>query len=639
MAVSISKSLTNKILSNQQPILTSQTQKIQDVASTSAVQDAIVSNLFTKDDGDQFKRDVSVSLPGKTTSMPSQEIAIVDLPEPGDFDVNFLYNFYVPDESINEISRYKTFNDKIEWPRQVDVTWTPCFVRDSISDDEFAQLKNQLFTGQTSIIEDNLKKILSEENFTSFRFVGVKYRDEDVIKKIDVHNVYSSNLLKPQVKKLVSNVVVQNDYSDSLNIGITKFIDYRAINAKRNNVKLNNNIENFQFDIQFNSKFIEDCMQMSVYDSFTTYDNDLINSVSSIIELGDALKTAHDSNSLNDNDFNTYIDYFSLEKVTSQKYVTGVRCLGYIVERYRNDIADKSFQKRFIINNPNVVSYIDKEIKYGSNYAYTISSVFLVRFLAVADDVEKTQYIINALVSSKKLTKTINCIETKPPSFPADFNIIWDYHLKCPSLSWTFPVERQRDVKYFQVFRRLSIESPFELIKQYSFNDIDSSFSLKETPNENVVEDIVESPKTYYVDEEFRDSKLKYAIYTVVCLDARGQTSAYSEQFGVSFDVSKNKMKKDLVVIAGSPKAYPNWFLNQDTFVDLVLDSGHKKIKFYVTPECTSYIKQNSKQDIFSVDKTVNQSSEFDKSGKYVLSIINLDLQQSENHTIKLIPR
>ena len=71
-------------------------------------------------------------------SLPSEEVYVVDVPEVKNFEANFEYNFYVPDEQINEnsIIPNTVFNKKAEEadaeyiqylqsrvPRYVKLTW------------------------------------------------------------------------------------------------------------------------------------------------------------------------------------------------------------------------------------------------------------------------------------------------------------------------------------------------------------------------------------------------------------------------------------------------------------------------------------------------------------------------------------
>jgi hypothetical protein len=125
-------------------------------------------------------------------------------------------------------------------------------------------------------------------------------------------------------------------------------------------------------------------------------------------------------------------------------------------------------------------------------------------------------------------------------------------------------------VKKFQVFRRASIDEPFQLLKMYDFDDSE----IKAEENETVFQGLVEvqsNPSTLYIDPDFKkDSKF---IYAVVSIDAHGLTSNYSDQFEVTFDRFKNRVIKKRISASGAPKPYPNMYLSADTF------GGEEKLK------------------------------------------------------------
>ena len=83
------------------------------------------------------------------------------------------------------------------------------------------------------------------------------------------------------------------------------------------------------------------------------------------------------------------------------------------------------------------------------------------------------------------------------------------------------------------MFRRASVYEPFELQRQYEFNDAKIVYKTAEKVSSSV---IVETafPAMSYEDFEFtRDSSY---IYTVCSIDAHGYLSNYGTQTAVSFD-------------------------------------------------------------------------------------------------------
>ena len=122
---------------------------------------------------------------------------------------------------------------------------------------------------------------------------------------------------------------------------------------------------------------------------------------------------------------------------------------------------------------------------------------------------------------------------------------------------------------------------------------------------------------TYYIDTEF--DKTKKYIYAVVAVDARQLTSPYSVQIQVSFDKTKNKIKKEFISFAGAPKQYPNWHLKQNFFVDSMKDSAHRSLQIYFNPEAYTLLKNG--REVIPAFCTTTQ----DPDSKYVFQFINTD--------------
>jgi hypothetical protein len=129
-----------------------------------------------------------------------------------------------------------------------------------------------------------------------------------------------------------------------------------------------------------------------------------------------------------------------------------------------------------------------------------------------------------------------------------------------------------------------------------------------------------------YLDREFgKDSN---CIYAVAATDAHGLTSNYSIQLQASFDRFENKLVKKLVSLSGAPKQYPNAYLNADTFVDTIKDSGHTRIRVVFNPDYLTLV--NGKYADLGLLKT-NRAN-----GKYRLQLINVDLQAQQSVDIAL---
>lgn len=260
-------------------------------------------------------------------------------------------------------------------------------------------------------------------------------------------------------------------------------------------------------------------------------------------------------------------------------------------------------------------------------YSYAIRTIAYVEVQS-KDDSGNNILAVGFLVSSKKSTATkVLCEEYVPPPVPSDIAHVWDFKEKCLRLSWSFPPNPQRDIKKFQIFRRRTTHEPFELIQMYDFDDSVIKSPYHETPDLSLVK-VSKIPNLSFYDKEFtKDSRYIYALCSI---DAHGFSSPYSIQMELSFDRFKNKLKKKLISIAGSPKIYPNAFINMDTFVDSIKDEGHSKMKVVFNPE---YLKLLSSQ---------GQDLELLKTGAndtYKIQLINADLQKQEIININLIDR
>ena len=221
---------------------------------------------------------------------------------------------------------------------------------------------------------------------------------------------------------------------------------------------------------------------------------------------------------------------------------------------------------------------------------------------------------------------TVECTENIAPPAPADFKPDWDYDKQKLRLMWSFPVNSQRDIKYFQIFKRTSLLSPFVLQAEYHFNDSNTLPDRAEVIPAALVEEMIDNPRTFYVDEEF--TKDTAAIYAVCCVDARGLSSNYSIQFGVTFNRFSNKIEPVLISNSGAPKAFPNMLLRESVFIDTIKTSGFNRMSVYFDPEYLELFNEEG-EDLGFIDGN-------DPNASYKIQLINTDLQKSQIATIKI---
>ena len=88
-----------------------------------------------------------------------------------------------------------------------------------------------------------------------------------------------------------------------------------------------------------------------------------------------------------------------------------------------------------------------------------------------------------------------------------------------------------------------------------------------------------------FIDYEFDLTHQNSAIYAVISEDAHGLTSGYSVQIFVAYDKINNKYVKSTISRPGAPQPYPNIFLEQDFFIDVIKQSNYNRCNIFFDPE------------------------------------------------------
>lgn len=279
-----------------------------------------------------------------------------------------------------------------------------------------------------------------------------------------------------------------------------------------------------------------------------------------------------------------------------------IKLRGFLIDRQEIDLNNKITNKKSIyVSATKDLIYKDYAVKYGAKYRYTVSSVCNVSIPATLDTGIKGVAIIQC--KSNGTTQDIVCIENIPPPCPADFNII--YNDEKLLLSWSFPVNTQRDIVKFQIYKRKSLQEPFQILQEIDFSDY--AYSNNEIIN-NVLK--VKTPITYYYDDNFETGD----IYAIVSVDAHGFSSGYSSQLKITF--KNGLLKLTRIIPANCPKAYPNLFYESDPFPDVIFDSNKSKINLIFTPEHLTVMNNAGKKENNVITST---------EGFYSMQIISLD--------------
>jgi hypothetical protein len=610
-------------------------------------------------------------------SQPSREIYVIDVPEVKNFSAQYHYNFFVPDEQVNEVGGVPS-NILSRAAAEVDahfiqysITRVPRFVQFSWHKPRIADVGNMVTeqvhkanthrtTGEQygSLILDNLDKIVNEDDFASNHYVSVHFHDSDIDTKI--YELASGSMVQQTLQQPhdpnVSHYKAAQRLIPMLPYYIKPHWIYRAMTLPHNaygaqfylpagshssahgsrqghfhrqtGVKVMNHwfnrLKEVTVNTQINAKMMHDLINRSIVDPASSNAQSLVN----MHHYSKQVKQASNQrfmSSLSENEFKSFVPFISVHKhgISGHREKYGVELVGYIIDKFEV-LKDGTIKAHapIVIDNAHVNVTADYKVKFNTTYCYTIRAIALFKLPAIDDDTGNIA-TIRVLVSSKPSNKIyVSTLKLDAPPPPADINFVWNYETNKLMVQWAFPVTSERDIKQFQVFRRENVNVCFELQKVYNFDDSVVKFPSAESPDPKLVE-YLKSPATYWIDDEFdwnvHNSKENSFIYSICAIDAHGLTSNYSAQYRVWFDRFKNKLQKELVSHAGAPKPYPNMYLEGDLFENTIRVQGEhsKRMKIYFNPEY--YYLIDDKNRFINVLQTKQTG------GGYKLQFINVD--------------
>jgi len=607
-------------------------------------------------------------------SQPSRVVYSIDVPEVNGFSAAFRYNFFVPDEAKNDTGGVSTSvlmrpaaqlgasfmqYSVTRVPRLVEFNWTILKIIGSggvLS--ELEQRNNAFRTSPQygSLISDNMDKVVTEDYFSSFNFVGISFHDGEIDSKAveliqgtkalqtlgDDNRSYANdhgsamqlasnlpNQVKAQfVSKAMTNprLTYGATFSQLPMEGTSQDFPVKHTNALPTVDTYYSDLARASINVQVSSRLLHDLVNKSIKDPSSVTSSDL----SGLHGYSKALKqSANQQTNFNvsEQDYKTFVPYVDVKKQSTATHAQKYRAelVGYIIDKVEV-LPDGTLNPYppIVIEDPNVGKSADVRVKFKSRYIYTIRSIVMLTMSAISDD-NGDVATIRVLVSSKPSNPiNIETVDYEAPPPPADVGFVWDYRNDKLMLKWAFPVTSQRDIKQFQVFKRKSIYDSFELQQVYDFDDSAIKFDefIREIPSHELVQKLT-SPCTYYIDDEFdwnvNTNEQRSVIYAVCAIDAHGLTSNYSAQFRVWFDRFKNKLVSKLVSHTGAPKTYPNMYVEGEAFTNTIKleANSFRKIKLYFTPSCYYTFDNNNAYTPLYATKQVG--------GSYKLQFLNLD--------------
>jgi len=618
---------------------------------------------------------IEKSIAGET-SLPSNPVTVIDIPEPEDIGSEFFYNFFMRNEAVNSDGasifidpkttenyekRFLTLRDNI--PRFARISWKkPEMSKDAGSIGKNTTIQDSLpippdeMTSLNSnvSIENNKNSLLFEEAITNGSFSAVHLKDVNLDNKF--YTLASGTIERFSPEKLwavITNDVGSNKFysevgfvnpDEPLNEKTTQALSHILsdgyIHTARDGEDLINETffgpKSLEISFSLNNLFAGTVMRGSSEGSVGVFSEEIKSLVGNAANAQNAAVINSNPGSVSYDDYVNSITPIEIigplppdDTEIGGKYDERSVLAGYYVEKTELLASGKMIRHEpIIVEDQSSTSFIDPNVKYGATYQYKVRSVALTQFeaLEIASDGSKTSgcYVARTLIASRGVTTIVNCIDLVPPPPPDDVDFVYNYDADHLMFSWGFPVNTQQDIKKFQIFKRFSILEPFTLMSEYDFDDS----MLKQSSGENVDHRLVKKMRagvSYYIDREASKDRLsggKLPIYAVCAIDAHGLSSNYSEQFQVGFDIFKNKITLSRVSAPGAPKPYPNLYILDDLFEDTIKSSGDDRIAVFLDPEyLTLYDEDGNDLSFLRVDQ---------ENPSYYMTVLNCDLQQSK---------
>ena len=587
------------------------------------------------------------------SSLPSLPVTSIDLPEIKEFNYDFVYNFFTTDEltnaNITTLANPNTVEFSKNVPRYVKLSWSKVIVAS-------AEKSRTDFIGIS--IQKNAAKVIDEEDFYVKAFSNFQQQETNFVTQTQSYMSRLYEQLNYNRRNASLNDAYKAIHESTPELlsqeFISKYLNYAQSNATRTSQESSSPIDDMQMKnivVPVTKKIYGTMLHEKLLnDSLTPLNKNIIDAVAQKFE--DQASIRDYANRFNGSQYDLTLQTPVSTKVedvnTNNNFA--YEATGYIIDRYRMENSSLVEKKTFYIENPETNELFDTEILYNQKYVYNIKVVTAIQTLAF-DPEQKINFVGTYLVAGKVMRTVANCIDENPAQPPTDFFIQWDYSLKKLVLSWNFPNDIRRHIKYFQVFRRKNVGSvrpaqlPFELVKMYDFNDLqqasgviyniagnvfkfvngEDAIDMSVVTRVNDLKNLSVVTPTCFIDEEF--NKEDYYIYAVAAVDAHGITTNYSNQIGVKFNVQRNTIGRVDISEPGAPKPYPNLYLNKDTFIDTIKNEGYSQVTVVFNPEYID-LQGQSGEDLNVL--------RYGPDNFYRLQLINTDLQQDQFIDIKI---
>jgi hypothetical protein len=605
-----------------------------------------------------------------TNTHPSCPVTIIDLPEAWQVSSEFFYNYYTRDERTattgdhtvvdiaSDSSEVEFIKGKDDFPRANILKINVDNIVTTISDTSF--LRNYANSIGSDFIKRNKEKIVFEGAIANTRFSSIILADNQVdetfYKELTdsvaftelssetySHGEISNDLARmfsaPMSAATATPSNVRKALSNTQPLGIAYAPSDARIEVIAEALR---DVRFVEFNFTVNNAVASNMVLGSLEDRGNIYQDELLSIRSNAEDVQSNYVATANPGTLDSSEFElelAALEVFLLSDITGGGFDADESSIpiGFYIEKTEIQTSGGKFTSKvmdpIIIDRYGNYNIFDYDVRYGATYVYNVKVIYIVSYEATAVDPEglTDEEIVFAIsmVANQGVRTSIAALENIPPGPPRNLRFNYDFQTDSLDIYWEEPSNPQRDVVRYQLFRRSTTSDPFTLIAELDFDkSTQRVVPLEIAPKEKAYS--VGGARKYFKDVTFdRD---KSYIYSLASIDARGLTSCYSEQIGVSFDRYKNKISRSRVSQPGAPKPYPNLYLKKDLFVDNMSTSGAERMRIFFDPEYFDVVETKTEA---ASGGTITTSLGL-ISDKYKLQIINLDLQDSTVFSIDI---
>lgn len=567
-------------------------------------------------DVDLFDVTSSVSIPFYQLSLPEGE----------GITAEFVYNYYTRDEGVSEKTFLGSIDSRSDQYRFVLENWERGTLPRQINLTFGGKSPYENVTLDSGVLTRAVKSesVIFEDAPFSTKFSSLLVHDTSIDEKIY------------RVSERIGGESISSRGRDILNVSKLQALGHRFSKAETREAIANLyeiDVKSINLGVSLNNLFVADVLKTVGKWQASAFIDEF---ASAIEEAQTTQNTARSEDedpfliSEQETDVNLKVIESRLIRgltsyITSTAFLETLKTtkIGYIIEKYGEQLDGTTLRyPDIIIEDPNETAFTDGEVRYGASYKYRIRTVYQTYMISPHDSgnglFDGFYEICTLFVASEGAFTSIKCEESIPPSPPN--NISFQQTLFGLYIRWNLPINTQKDIKRFQVFRRPNIDLPFELLREINFDLTILPYSTGEKIPQRLIEKYV-APVKHFIDSDFSDIDSDF-IYAICAIDAHGLSSAYSEQFRVRFDKITGKLLVTRVSPEGAPKPYPNVKVLGDFFSDLIKDSGHSRIRIYFDPEYS---------DVTRAGKSLSLISAGDIGiANYKLSLTEINLARSQ---------